>query len=185
LATPPCPYFLNLQYFYTKALYFFHPMRYTYSEEEERRIHLMSTFNRFLGKVGRGFKKVGDKMEDMGDNAAASVRAKALQIRIEEQYELLGEVVYRDLHCEESLEEKKLELIASIDALFDELETIKEQKAERKAKQEAAKAEKAAAKAAEAEQACAEQPAEEAAKEAAGEEAAEATEAEVEKSDAE
>lgn len=152
----------------------------------------MSTFNRFLGKVGRGFKKVGDKMEDMGDSAAASVRAKALQIRIEEQYELLGEVVYSDLHCEESLEEKKLELIASIDALFDELEIIKEQKAERKAKQEAAKAEKAAAKAAaeaekaaEAEQACAEQPAEEAAKEAADEEAAEATEAEVEKSDAE
>lgn len=126
----------------------------------------MSTFNRFLGKVGRGFKKLGGKVEDLGDNAAASVRAKGLQIRIEEQYELLGEVVYRDLHCEEDLEEKKLELIASIDALFDELETIKAEKEARKAKQEAEKAAEAA-----------EEAAEEAAKEATEEAAAPAEEA--------
>ena len=93
----------------------------------------MSTFNRFLGKVGRGFKKVGDKVEDIGDNAASTVRAKALQIRIEEQYELLGEVVYRSQHTEEDLGEKIMELIATIDALFDELETIKAKKAARKA----------------------------------------------------
>ena len=149
----------------------------------------MSTFNRFLGKVGRGFKKVGNKVEDMGDNAAASIRAKTLQIRIEEQYELLGEVVYRDLHCEESLEEKKLELIASIDALFDELETIKEEKAERKAKQEAEKAAKAAAKAAAEAEEAAEEATEEAAEEVteeAAEEAAEVVEeAAKEKTDAE
>ena len=93
----------------------------------------MSTFNRFLGKIGRGFKKVGDKVEGIGDSAADSVRAKTLQIRIEEQYELLGEVVYRSQHTEEDLGEKVMELMATIDALFDELETIKERKAARKA----------------------------------------------------
>ena len=135
----------------------------------------MSTFNRFLGKVGRSFKKVGDKVEGIGDSAADSVRAKTLQIRIEEQYELLGEVVYRSQHTEEDLGEKVMELMATIDGLFDELETIKAKKAARKAAKEAAKeaAEEAAAEEAVAEEVAAEEaPVEEAAEESATEEAA-------------
>ena len=96
----------------------------------------MSKMNRFLAKVGRGFQKVGAKVEDTCDNAAESVRAKGLEIRIDEQYENLGRIVYRDLHTEEDLEESKLEIIAKIDALFDELEQIKAAKAARKAKPE-------------------------------------------------
>ena len=107
----------------------------------------MSTFNRFLGKMGRGVKKVTGKVEAVGDSAAASVRAKSLAIRIDEQYENLGRIVYRDLHTEESLEEQKLEIIASIDAMFDELESIK-------AAKEAQKAQRAAKKAAKAECEC-------------------------------
>ena len=101
----------------------------------------MSTFNRFCAKIGRGFRKLGDKVEDTCDNAAIAVRAKGLQIRIDEQYEHLGRIVYRDLHTEEDLEERKLEIIAKIDALFDELETLKAEKAA--AKQESAPAEEA------------------------------------------
>ena len=108
----------------------------------------MSTFNRFCAKVRRGFVKVTDKVEEVGDSASASVRAKGLEIRIDEQYENLGRIVYRDLHTEESLEEEKLAVIATIDALFDELEQIKATKAAKKAEKEAAKAEKEAAKAA-------------------------------------
>ena len=96
----------------------------------------MSKMNRFFAKVGRGFKKVGAKVEDTCDSAAESVRAKGLEIRIDEQYENLGRIVYRDLHTEEDLEELKLEIIAKIDALFDELEEIKAAKAARKAKPE-------------------------------------------------
>ena len=96
----------------------------------------MSKMNRFFAKVGRGFKKVSAKVEDTCDNAAESMRAKGLEIRIDEQYENLGRIVYRDLHTEEDLEEIKLEIIAKIDALFDELEQIKAAKAARKAKPE-------------------------------------------------
>ena len=94
----------------------------------------MSKMNRFFAKVGRGVKKVGKKVEGTCDSAAESVRAKGLEIRIDEQYENLGRVVYRDLHTEEDLEQTKLEIIAKIDALFDELEQIKAAKAARKAK---------------------------------------------------
>ena len=94
----------------------------------------MSKTNRFFAKLGRGFKNVGKKVEGTYDNAADSVRAKGLEIRIDEQYENLGRVVYRDLHTEEDLEQTKLEIIAKIDAMFDELEQIKAAKAARKAK---------------------------------------------------
>jgi len=92
----------------------------------------MSKMNRFFAKVGRGVKKVGKKVGGTCDSAADSVRAKGLEIRIDEQYENLGRIVYRDLHTEENLEEMKLEIIAKIDALFDELEQIKAAKATRK-----------------------------------------------------
>ena len=98
----------------------------------------MSKMNRFFAKVGRGFKKVGAKVEDTCDSAADSVRAKGLEIRIDEQYENLGRIVYRDLHTEEDLEQVKLEIIAKIDALFDELEQIKAAKQARKTKKETA-----------------------------------------------
>ena len=90
----------------------------------------MSKWNRFLGKVRRTALKVTDKVEEFGSGAAASVRAKSLQIRIDEQYEILGKIVYRDLHTDENLEEQKLEVIATIDALFDELESLKAKKDE-------------------------------------------------------
>ena len=88
----------------------------------------MSTFNRICAKIGRGFQKLGSKVEDTCDSAAAAVRTKGLQIRIDEQYEHLGRIVYRDLHTEEDLEQQKLQIIAKIDALFDEIEALKGEK---------------------------------------------------------
>ena len=96
----------------------------------------MSTMNRFFAKVGRGFKKFGEKVEDTCDNAADSVRAKGLEIRIDEQYENLGRLTYRAQHTGEDLEQNVMEVIAKIDALFDELEAIKASKEARKAKTE-------------------------------------------------
>ncbi len=94
----------------------------------------MSKMNRFFAKVGNGFKKFGAKVEDTCDNAADSVRAKGLEIRIDEQYENLGRLTYRAQHTGEDLEQEVMEVIAKIDAMFDELESIKAAKEARKAK---------------------------------------------------
>jgi hypothetical protein len=92
--------------------------------------------NRFFAKVGNGFKKFGAKVGDTCDNAADSVRAKGLEIRIDEQYENLGRLTYRAQHTGEDLEQEVMEVIAKIDALFDELESIKAAKEARKEKPE-------------------------------------------------
>ena len=85
----------------------------------------MSAFNRFVNAAKRTFKKVADKTEEVMDNATNAVKIKNLEIKIDEQYENLGRIVYRDLHTEENLEEDKLRVIAEIDALFDRITELK------------------------------------------------------------
>ena len=86
---------------------------------------MMSTFNRFCSSVKNTFKKLSDKTEELFDSAACSVKIKNLEMKIDEQYENLGRIVYRDLHTEENLEEEKLRVIAAIDALFDRITELK------------------------------------------------------------
>ena len=86
---------------------------------------MMSTFNRFCNNVKNTFKKISDKTEELFDSAANSVKIKNLEMKIDEQYENLGRIVYRDLHTEEDLEEEKLRVIAAIDALFDRITELK------------------------------------------------------------
>ena len=50
-------------------------------------------------------KKISDKTEELFDSAANSVKIKNLEMKIDEQYENLGRIVYRDLHTEEDLED--------------------------------------------------------------------------------
>ncbi|MBQ9098146.1 MAG: hypothetical protein IJY50_01805 [Clostridia bacterium] len=85
----------------------------------------MSKFNRFCNATKRTVKKFADKTEELFDSAATSVKIKNLEMKIEEQYENLGRIVYRDLHTEENLEEDKLRVIAAIDALFDSIAELK------------------------------------------------------------
>ena len=118
----------------------------------------MSAWNRFLGNVRRGVGVVADKVEEWGDRAAASVRAKSLEISIDEKYEDLGRIVYRALNSEEDLEAEKQEILDKLDELIAELEAIKTAKAERKAAK--AEAEKESAECAECEK-CADCPGEE------------------------
>ena len=86
---------------------------------------MMSTFNRFCSSVKNTFKKLSDKTEELFDSAANSVKIKNLEMKIDEQYENLGRIVYRDLHTDEDLEEEKLRVIAAIDALFDRIAELK------------------------------------------------------------
>ena len=85
----------------------------------------MSLLNRFYTKTREFFGAVGEKAEALVDGASKSVKIKSLEIKIDEQYEKLGELVYRDCHVDEDLEEEKLAIIAAIDALFDKLSLLK------------------------------------------------------------
>ena len=85
----------------------------------------MSTFNRFCNATRRTVGKITDRAGELVDSATAAVKIKTLEMRIDEQYENLGRVIYRDLHTEESLEEEKLRIIAAIDALFDRVAELK------------------------------------------------------------
>lgn len=94
----------------------------------------MSVFNRAWDATKRTAQKISNKTEELLDSATTSIKIKNLEAKIEEQYELLGRIVYRDLHTEDDLEEEKLKAIATIDALFDRISELKAAKA---AKQEA------------------------------------------------
>jgi len=85
----------------------------------------MSLFNRFCTKTREFFGTVGEKAEAIVEGASRSVKIRSLEIKIDEQYEKLGELVYRDCHVDEDLEEEKLAIIAAIDALFDKLAVLK------------------------------------------------------------
>lgn len=81
----------------------------------------MSDFSKFRTAAKRTAGKVTTKAGELADLAAVKLKIKGLQLRIDEQYEKLGELVYRDLHTEDDLEAEKLAVIAAIDGLFDKL----------------------------------------------------------------
>ena len=87
----------------------------------------MSAFNRFCKKAQRAAVKVGDKAGEMMQSVSRSVKIKSLEMRVDEKYEELGKIVYQDLYVDESLEDQKLQIIAEIDALFDEIAVLKEE----------------------------------------------------------
>lgn len=89
----------------------------------------MSNWSRFWAKTQTAAEKVASKASTLAAEASHVMKLRAMQARIDEQYEKLGELVYRDLHVEESLEEEKLAVIAAIDALFDELAVLKKEDA--------------------------------------------------------
>ena len=85
----------------------------------------MSAFNRFCAATKRTVKKITDKTEEVFDSVSTSIKIKNLEMKVDELYEDLGRIVYRDLHTEEDLEEEKLKVIAAIDALFDRIAELK------------------------------------------------------------
>lgn len=85
----------------------------------------MSAFDRFCAATKRTVKKITDKTEEVFDSVATSIKIKNLETKIDELYEDLGRIVYRDCHTEEDLEEEKLKVIAAIDALFDRIAELK------------------------------------------------------------
>ena len=85
----------------------------------------MSAFNRFCAATKRTAKKIVTKTEGFLDTTATAIKIRNLEMRIDEQYENLGRVIYRDLHTDDDLEEEKLQIIAAIDALFDRIAELK------------------------------------------------------------
>ena len=119
----------------------------------------MSIFNRAWNATKRTAKKISDKTEELIDSATLSVKIKNLEAKIDEHYEALGRIVYRDLHTEDDLEEEKLEAIAAIDALFDRIAALKAEKEAAETKKKEAAEEAPAEEAEAAEEAPAEEPA--------------------------
>ena len=101
----------------------------------------MSNWNRFWAKTQAAAEKVASKASELAAEASHAMKLRAMQARIDEQYEKLGELVYRDLHVNESLEEEKMAVIAAIDALFDELAILKKEDAAEDGAQEDSKEE--------------------------------------------
>lgn len=97
----------------------------------------MSTLRRICDMTKRTAIKIATKAEELADSAAQAVKIKNLEMKIEEKYEDLGRLIYRDLHTEDDLEEEKLRIIAEIDALFDTIATLKETPAEEATAEEA------------------------------------------------
>ncbi len=87
----------------------------------------MSTFRRLCTATKRTAKQVVDKAESLADSAVTAVKIKNLEMKIDEKYEELGRLIYRDLHIDESLEEQKLALIAEIDGLYYAIDSLKAQ----------------------------------------------------------
>ncbi|MBR7112716.1 MAG: hypothetical protein IKC75_07375 [Clostridia bacterium] len=85
----------------------------------------MSLWNRVCAKTQKAFAVVGEKTEELASAAAKALKIKSLEMKLDEQYEKLGELVYRDCHVDDDLEEERLAIIAAIDALFDEIALLK------------------------------------------------------------
>ena len=85
----------------------------------------MSLWNRVCVKTQKAFAVVGEKTEELASAAAKALKIKSLEMKLDEQYEKLGELVYRDCHVDDDLEEERLAIIAAIDALFDEIALLK------------------------------------------------------------
>ena len=112
----------------------------------------MSTIRRICDATKRTAKKIVKKAGDLADSALTALKIRNLEMKIEEKYEDLGAVVYRDLHTDDILEEEKLRIIAEIDALFDALAELKGTVSDGEAPAEEAPAEEAPAEEAPAEE---------------------------------
>ena len=100
----------------------------------------MSAFNRFVAATKRTAKKISNKTEEVFDSAAHSFKIKNLEMKMDELYEELGRIVYRDLHTDEDLEEQKMQIVAELDGLFDRISLLKEEMQKNKKKAEEAEA---------------------------------------------
>ena len=89
----------------------------------------MSTFRRLYTATKQTAKQVVNKAECLADSAVTAVKIKNLEMKIDEKYEELGRLIYRDLHIDESLEEQKLALIAEIDGLYYAIDSLKDPEA--------------------------------------------------------
>ena len=88
----------------------------------------MSTFDHLRDRAHHAVIELGERVEEFSDCTTISLRIRKLEAAIDELYERLGRVVYHELHAGKDLSDKKMVIIAKIDALFDECEMLKEQR---------------------------------------------------------
>ena len=110
----------------------------------------MADWKEIRASVGRAANKAVRKTGEFADMASMRIKLKALELKRNEQYELLGKYTYRQLKSGESQAEKIApvverldELRAKIQALVTDIENAKKENEEKETfKEEACDAEK-------------------------------------------
>lgn len=86
----------------------------------------MSEFDKFCSAVKKTAGTIATKTGEVVDLAASKLKIKGLQLRMDEQYETLGKLVYRALRTGENTEEERNKAVAEIDALNEKITALKE-----------------------------------------------------------
>lgn len=86
----------------------------------------MSEFDKFCSAAKKTAGTIATKAGEMVDHAATKLKIKGLQLRMDEQYETLGKLVYRALRTGENTEEERNKAVAEIDALNEKIAALKE-----------------------------------------------------------
>lgn len=97
----------------------------------------MTSWEEFVSGAKKTFNKAANKVNQMADNAADSIKIESLKIKLAEKYEELGKVVYAEMKAEKADPSKVSEKVAEIDALTAEIKALKNKNANKKEAEEA------------------------------------------------
>lgn len=86
----------------------------------------MAKWNEIKSNVGRAADKTIKKAGELADSAALRIKLKTLNVKLSEKFETLGRLTYKQLKTERSQAEAISTAIEDIDALREEIKTLKQ-----------------------------------------------------------
>lgn len=97
----------------------------------------MASWEEFVSGAKKTFNKAANKVNEMADNAADSIKIESLKIKLAEKYEELGRVVYAEMKAEKADPSNVSDKVAEVDDLIAKIKTLK---SKNESKKEAAEA---------------------------------------------
>ena len=85
----------------------------------------MSLLHDFCKKARYVAEQVMEKTSEAVENAAFAIKKKALEMRLDEQYEKLGALLYRRFRNSEEAGEEEAAIMAAIEELLAKIEALK------------------------------------------------------------
>ena len=98
----------------------------------------VSTLHDFCKKARYVAEKAMEKTSEVVENAAFAIKKKALQMRLDEQYEKLGALLYRRFQNGEETGEEEAAIMTAIDELLQKIEALKNDAQDEEENEEAA-----------------------------------------------